>query len=675
MRVRFLLFLSLLVICAAAQAQFSYFIRDGKVTITKCVCSDGAVTIPSSIEGLPVTSVGNSDYWPFAGCTVVKSVTIPSSVTTIGRNAFYDCSSLTNITIPGSITNIGGGAFQKCSSLTSISLPSGITRIPADMLYACSNLVSVKVPSNIVSIGDEAFQFCRNLTSVEIPSGVTNIGYYAFLGCASLKSITIPRSVVSIGDSAFHSCSALALLDVAEDNANYSSLDGVLFDKNLNTLIQCPGGKVGSYSIPSTVTNVVSGALQNCPGLVSVAIPSGVSRIGDVGCSCFLFTGCSSLRTLTVDADNPSYSSLHGVLFDKSQATLIQCPEGRTGSYTIPSSVINIGTGAFYGCSSLTNIIIPGSVRTIRSWAFEGCTSLGSVTISEGVASIQNRAFKSCTSLASVTIPSSAREFDYETFSDCTSLVSLTILDGVSNLGDTAFKGCTSLTSVTIPSSVTMIGLRVFDGCTHLANVTIGKGVTRIGQEAFSRCPNLVGLYFEGFPPDINPRAFSGSEAFIFFHRPEVLFWPLPFNYRPRALWIPPPSYAEWVKTSLLLNRYPDASGEADDPDRDGMRNYDEMLAGTDPTDRNSLLSMQQLPRPNDLTAEDKSPINQNQHAWYFSSVPGKSYGVQMSSGLFPAWVTRAIVTATTTQTRLVFEKPGPGAGRNPFYYRVILAQ
>jgi len=136
------------------------------------------------------------------------------------------------------------------------------------------------------------------------------------------------------------------------------------------------------------------------------------------------------------------------------------------------------------------------------------------------------------------------------------------------------------------------------------------------------------------------------------------------------ALWIDPPVYSEWLETSALPTQYPQATAEIDDPDQDGMSNYTEMLAGTDPTDRTSLLTLERLARLKDLTEEDQTPIEVTQHAFYFQSVPGKSYGVQWADTPSGPWNTTAVVTASTTRKRLVFDKPATRA-----FYRVILAQ
>jgi hypothetical protein len=139
----------------------------------------------------------------------------------------------------------------------------------------------------------------------------------------------------------------------------------------LTMLIQFPGSKAGSYTIPNSVTHIGDSAFGRCASLISVTIPDSLTDIAITP-----FGGCTSLTAINVDVLNPNYSSLDGVMFDKGQTTLIQCPEGKTGSYTIPNSVAHIGDSAFESCVSLTNVTIPNSVTEIGSLAFGSCTSL-----------------------------------------------------------------------------------------------------------------------------------------------------------------------------------------------------------------------------------------------------------------------------------------------------------
>ena len=243
--------------------------------------------------------------------------------------------------------------------------------------YPSNAVGAVEIPASInglpvTSIGDEAFVNCSGLTSVTIPEGVTSIRDEAFYR-SGLTSVVIPSSVASIGVWAFRSCSGLTAITVDAANTEYGSLDGVLFNKSQSTLIQYPGGISGSYTIPEGVTSIGYWAFSGCDSLTSVTIPEGLTSIGGGA-----FFYCSGLTVITVDAANTEYGSLNGVLFDKSQSTLIQYPAGMSGSYTIPSSVTSIEDSAFYACVDLTSVTIPSSVASIGGSAFYACSGLRS---------------------------------------------------------------------------------------------------------------------------------------------------------------------------------------------------------------------------------------------------------------------------------------------------------
>ena len=212
--------------------------------------------------------------------------------------------------------------------------------------FVSSTSTDIELPSvidgkSVTSIGKSAFdanniEACRNLTSIIIPDNVTSIGYGAFHGCASLTDVTIPDSVTSIGDSAFVGCSSLTEIIVSSGNESYSSKDGALFDKNLETIICCPGRKTGDFIIPDSVTSIGGLAFESCTSLTNVIIPDSVTSIGESA-----FSWCTGLTNVT-----------------------------------IPDNVTNIGMLAFYKCTSLTDITIPKSVTSIGDFTFLHCDNL-----------------------------------------------------------------------------------------------------------------------------------------------------------------------------------------------------------------------------------------------------------------------------------------------------------
>jgi hypothetical protein len=195
--------LLLLALPVAVQAQFTFVTNNGAITITAYTGPGGAVMIPETTNGLPITSIGD---WAFYYCSNLTSVAIGNNVnvTSIGDWAFFFCVSLTNVTIGNSVTNIGDEAFNSCSSLTSVTIGNSVTSIGDGEFYYCSNLTSVTIGNSVTSIGGRAFEHCISLTSIVIPGGVTSIGSFAFFGCSELTGVYFRGDApTSVGSDVF----------------------------------------------------------------------------------------------------------------------------------------------------------------------------------------------------------------------------------------------------------------------------------------------------------------------------------------------------------------------------------------------------------------------------------------------------------------------------------------
>ena len=220
------------------------------------------------------TSNDELGYEAFSGCSVLTSLTLPSSVTSIGYEAFYGCSGLTSLTLPSSVTSIGEYAFRGCSGLTSLTIPSSVTSIGSDAFLDCSGLTSLTIPSSVTWIRGSVFSGCSGLTSLTIPSSVTSIGSEAFYGCSGLTSLTIPSSVTSIGSDAFYGCSGLTNLYyiIDEKFETYLSKGHPYIDVKCGIEYYLNDKKITSVVIPSTITEMGKYAFQNCRDLTSVYV-------------------------------------------------------------------------------------------------------------------------------------------------------------------------------------------------------------------------------------------------------------------------------------------------------------------------------------------------------------------------------------------------------------------
>ena len=305
-----------------------------------------AVTIPETVSykgtSYSVTSIGN---WAFYRCSALTQVTIPNSVTSIGDYAFSNCSALTQVNIPDGVESIGDQAFSYCSALTQVNIPNGVESIGSNafegtalynnadnwtnnVLYIDNCLIKAKeelsgnyeITAGTRVIADWAFEGCSTLTQITIPNSVESIGTGAFFYCFTLTDINIPNDVTNIGESAFNGCIALTQINVENENPVYCSEDGVLFNKEKNTLIQYPE-KESAYTIPYYVTSIGNNAFAWCFTIKQITIPNSVTSIGEGA-----FWGSSSLTQINVENENPVYCSEDGVLFNKEKNTLIQYP-------------------------------------------------------------------------------------------------------------------------------------------------------------------------------------------------------------------------------------------------------------------------------------------------------------------------------------------------------------
>ena len=431
------LFTALLLLCATMATAQRFVVdgiyyeliydENGKATAAEVSYSDseeytGNIVIPSTVtyewNTYSVTRIGDG---AFEECNGVASVEIPNSITEIGEWAFDD-SGIESIMIPGSVKVIGVGAFQDCESLVSMTIGNGVTDIKEEAICFCPLLSSIVIPASVTNIEAYNFTDCPALESIIVEAG--NEVYDSRNNCNAIiekstktllvgcKNTVIPNDVKIIGEDAFTGCTGLT-----------------------------------SIVIPEGVTTIGNSAFYECSSLVDIRIPSSVTYIDD-----YTFEGCTSLSDVTIP-DGVTYIGKYA---------FSECP---IESFDIPNSVNEIGYGAFYNCSALTEINIPNSVKSIGEGAFAGCTNLVNAKLPDGLTAVENYLFVECTSLTSIVIP-----------------------NGVTRIGDLAFSEC-PFTEVVIPDGVTTLGYGVFGGCNNLETITIPESLVSIDEDAFAATP------------------------------------------------------------------------------------------------------------------------------------------------------------------------------------------
>jgi hypothetical protein len=521
-------------------AIFLYITNNGTITITRYIGPGGTAVIPDQTNGYSVTSIGTR---AFGYNTNLIDIVIGRNVTNAGSSyvpgahigPFALCFGLQAITVDTNnpvYSSSAGVLYDRSRTALleyplgktgSYTIPDGVRTIGETAFSFCNGLSSILMPTSLTNIADMAFYKCVSLTNATIGPNVTSIEYYAFLG-TSLTGVYFLGDAPSLGPSAFDfDANAIAYyLPYTEGWTGptfgglpimpWPGTEAAYFTCTTNNgAITITGytGPGGTAVIPSTingysVTSIGAGAFGYNTNLINVMIGRSVTNAGSGP-----FALCFGLQAITVDTNNPLYSSPAGVLYDRSRTTLLEYPAGKTGSYTIPDGVGTIGEAAFQHCNGLTSILMPTSLTNIAGGAFYQCVGLTNATIGPNVTSIGADAFSNCGSLVSANLPNGITSIDFYTFYGCGSLTKMTIPAGVRFIGDSAFSECASLTSLTIPPCA--IDNLAFSYCSGLTNVTLAEGVSGIGDYAFAWCSGLAGLTLPSTVTSIGDAAFEAS--------------------------------------------------------------------------------------------------------------------------------------------------------------------
>ena len=351
------------------EGNFTYTVTDGKAIVTGYVTEpEGALEIPETLGGYPVTEIGVDAFYE---CAKLTEVTFPESVKRIADGAFAE-SSLQKAVLPEGLDSLGSGAFYGCIYLTDIALPASLQTLGAGALSCCA-MESIRVPDAIKNLPDECFSGCLNLKEIQLPADVKSFGWMCFADCNSLESFEIPDSVTKVSAEAFAFCASLRSVTIGSG----------IREIPVGMFHGCQA--LEEIDIPETITKIEDEAFQDCVSLKYAVIPDSVTFLGGQ-----VFNGCKKLEFCVIS------SGMTAVYGD----TFRDCKSLK--QVFIPDSVTQLGEDLFAGCTALEYVRIPQKVTTLPTGLFSGCKSLQVIAMPAAVQEIDQNVFQGCTALEAI---------------------------------------------------------------------------------------------------------------------------------------------------------------------------------------------------------------------------------------------------------------------------------
>lgn len=483
-----------------------------------------SVTIPSGVTRIEKNA--------FAGCAALKSIALSNTVTEIGEDAFLGCVGLSSITLPNSVKHVGMNAFSGCTGLSSVTFGTGLVAMGEGVFSCCSALKSVSLPQGMENVPDSTFAGCIKLRDVAFSDTITSIGPRAFAGCIGIDEMVIPAGVNAVGQYAFAGCTNLELLTF--DNENTLIADGALdycTDVELHTF---GSGNVERWAAEKSVDFRNTALPEITAAQAVTAEPEAGNPLtwqahaswgtepytyafevyGNGELTASNSSAAESAFTHTPEIDGTYYAKVTvtdaGGYTASMQTECIEVGPGKVGTlacleYKLNSSAdAYIITGVKMG-KDPEEIVIPAEIEgipvtTIAENAFRQYEHYNytSLIMPDSITTINNYAFLENKTLKKVVLSAGLSDVKHMTFSGCTNLEEVVIPYGVKTLGALMFSDCPRLKHVEIPDSVASIGRNAFSNCDALEQITIPAGVTSFGWEVFAECDGLRSVVWKG---------------------------------------------------------------------------------------------------------------------------------------------------------------------------------
>ena len=502
--------------------------------------------------GNNLTSIGNN---AFSSCSALTELNLSGNKTIIRANAFSYDTSLKSVTISSGVNRLCDYAFYKCTALTTVELGEGLETMEGSVFRYCSSLEKVSFPESLVNIYGNTFDSCSKLDNVKIPNNLTYIDGYVFSNCSSLKNVSIGSSCKSVSTTAFLNSYSIDKITVAEDNKNFTSVDGVLYNNDKTTLVLYPKNRAGEFVVPDTVTSIADYAFDNAPKLTKVTIGENVKSVGTGA-----FRNCNSLETVIFKDSDTVQKTIGDYAFNNCPA-LTEVDFGNAvksiGNYAFmvdkllesiefPDSLESIGYCAFscyrggtystYVASNLKSVKFGSGLKTIGNYAFYGNRSLETVQFSgKNLTSIGEDAFRDCMALTKLNLTgndavicarafcnndalkevtlSGVKTIGYNAFGGDDALKSADLGEDLISIDSYAFQSCSNLETVTLPESLTTINNDAFRDCSKLASIEIPNKVTKLNDNTFANCTSLKNVSIGSGCASISSTAFLNSNA------------------------------------------------------------------------------------------------------------------------------------------------------------------